>query len=402
MKKIISYIVVIALIGVVGFSIYKKNNPQGEIEKRLNNSNLYPLYQSLSVEDKEIYVDLCAAIETFDYRMDFGKFDTYKEASAKRDKVFEIYDILVYEQPQYFWIDPFGCRYNIAEEKSNELTFWPGTILGSVEVKEKKKVFDDKVSEIVSVAETKRNTYEKVLYVYDTIMANTSYDDELSQKIDDANENRFENYLSDNKSKDSSNIRQTAYGCLIEGKTVCSGYTLAFNLIMQELGYECGVVSNRNLLGAIGLNTGYHVSNYCKLDGDYYYFDLTWDDTGFDSDEYKKYMDYSHRFFAITRAEFEKTHLIYDDTYAPEATATKYDYFVKNNIYFEKYDYEAVKQSILLQGSNNFVVLKFSDYSEALKAESELITEQKIYSLIGKNECKYLMPEFSSLLYIFF
>ena len=85
MKKIISCFIAIVLICIVGFSIYKKNNPQSEIEKRLNNSNVYPYYQSLSTEDKEIYVNICTAIETFDYAMDFGKFDTYKEAREMKN-----------------------------------------------------------------------------------------------------------------------------------------------------------------------------------------------------------------------------------------------------------------------------------------------------------------------------
>ena len=100
---------------------------------------MYPYYQSLSTEDKEIYVNICTAIETFDYAMDFGKFDTYKEAREMKNKAVEIYSALIYEQPQYFWIDPYGCRYSIVEEKGNKFTFYATGILSPKEAKEKKE-----------------------------------------------------------------------------------------------------------------------------------------------------------------------------------------------------------------------------------------------------------------------
>ncbi len=402
MKKIISYIVVIALIGTIGFSIYEKiskNNMQNNIEEKLNNSNLYPFYQSLDDDEKEIYIDICTAIEKFSI-LELGKYKTSKEAHTIGDKYSNIFSSLIYEQPQYFWIDPSGLNCRIAEMDGNKLTIGFHRFANKEDVKEKKEELNKKVSEIVSAAKNKRNTYEKALYVYDKIMEIASYDYELYEDIEEYKDNYIENRISGELTSFDPKIAQTAYGCLIDGKTICSGYALAFNLIMQELGYECGTVKN-TALGSFSFGAN-HVSNFCKLDGDYYYFDLTWDDTGFDSEEYKKYMDYSHQYFAITRAEFENTHVIDKEAYAPEATSNKYNYFVKNNIYFEKYDYELVKPHILSQASNGFVVLKFKDYGERYAAESELLSEQKIYSLIGKNECKYLTPKFSTLLYIFF
>ena len=71
-------------------------------------------------------------------------------------------------------------------------------------------------------------------------------------------------------------------------------------------------------------------------------------------------------------------------------------------MYFEKYDFESVKESILSQSSKNYVVLKFGDYSETLKAQTELLENRKILSLIGEKELTYVIPEFSTFLYIFF
>ena len=181
---------------------------------------MYPYYQSLSTEDKEIYVNICTAIETFDYAMDFGKFDTYKEAREMKNKAVEIYSALIYEQPQYFWIDPYGCRYSIVEEKGNKFTFYATGILSPKEAKEKKEIFDKKVSEIVSEAKAKADAYSQILYVHDEILNNTSYDYELSKEINKSNQNIFTAYLSDDEPQHTTDIKQTAYGCLIDGKTI--------------------------------------------------------------------------------------------------------------------------------------------------------------------------------------
>ena len=60
----------------------------------------------------------------------------------------------------------------------------------------------------------------------------------------------------------------TAYGCLVNGKTVCSGYAKAFQFILQNLGYESILVAGE---GADGL----HAWNMVKIDDDYYYFEVT-------------------------------------------------------------------------------------------------------------------------------
>ncbi len=64
----------------------------------------------------------------------------------------------------------------------------------------------------------------------------------------------------------------TAYGALVEGMSVCQGYTAAFNLLAQKAGLDsiavCGLVS-----------TGDHACNYVACDGRYRYVDCTWDKT---------------------------------------------------------------------------------------------------------------------------
>lgn len=117
----------------------------------------------------------------------------------------------------------------------------------------KEQEYQKKVNEIVEHAKAENGIFNKVLYVHDYILENCRYDYELAKK-------------------DKADLGVSAYGCLIEGSTICSGYTLAFTSIMQKLGIEVG--SEFNNYAQFSIIEG-HVWNYCKLDGEYYYFDLT-------------------------------------------------------------------------------------------------------------------------------
>ncbi len=412
MKKFISCIVIVAVLVAAGSFLRgsveygdisaqffgKRDNSaiKAQISERLNTASYYPYYHSLTEADKDIYAELCTAIECFDYRAEFGKFSTAKEAKEMYDRVSEIYFSMIYEQPQYFWVDPYVCNYYLIEGYGNRLSVLLNPIADEAQIEQKKSELNAKVSEIVTQAETMESTYEKVLYVYDEILKITEYDYELSEMID-------ETYgTADEESDDATDISQTVYGCLVEGKTVCSGYALAFNLIMQELGYACGAVANREINSDSESERVSHVSNYCKLDGEYYYFDLTWDDTEFEEDLYKKYFDFSHSYFAITSEEFEETHEITEDAYAPEGTATEYNYFVYNDRYFEKYSYKAVKNSVSAQRENGYIELKFGSYAELEKAKKDLIDNEKIFNIIKKDECTYVIPDVGAYMYVLF
>lgn len=67
----------------------------------------------------------------------------------------------------------------------------------------------------------------------------------------------------------------TAYGALIEGKAVCSGYSKAFQILSHRAGvpsiYVSGIAFN-------GESMESHAWNKVMVDGDWYNIDVTWDD----------------------------------------------------------------------------------------------------------------------------
>ena len=148
-------------------------------------------------------------------------------------------------------------------------------------------ILDYKIDEIIKNKITDdMNAVNKIRIIHDYIVNNTKYDQNRSDK------NIFE-YKSNN-----------AYGVLIEGYGICSGYTDSMMLFLEKLNIKSYKVSSEN-----------HVWNKVFINNNWYNLDLTWDDPvnsdGSDSLE--------HTFFLVTDDEMLKNdkteHTYNEDVY---------------------------------------------------------------------------------------
>ncbi len=390
MKKILSIIAVILAVLTVYFCFFDDDNSKEDAKEQLvqsieENSALYPVYNRLSVDEKHAYIEICSALNKFGKSTSMVyEGNSLDEAKEYGKKILSLYREIVYEQSEIFWADPYKSEMVINEIDGKFKVFIePSYVLEKEDALVKKEKFDKTIDTIVTNANAKPTAFEKILYVHDYILSNCYYDDEIIN------------------SSDYNTTAINAYGCLIDGKTICSGYTLAFDAIMKRLGFECGVEFNN--YSNFSILTG-HVWNYCKIDDDYYYFDLTWDDTGFDSEYYKQYFDYSYSYFGITKEELSKTNFtLSSDAPTPYCGGTKYNYFVYNGYNFSEYNFEKAKEAILKQASQNYAVLRFDDYGTLLEAERDLLKDGKINSILpNKSDVRYIISNSSLYLYIFF
>ena len=124
-------------------------------------------------------------------------------------------------------------------------------------------------------------------------------------------------YLIDHIEYAYSHIVRRAYGALIEGKAVCQGYAQSFQKILSNLNIEGHTVIGWNISEKPVL----HEWNRVKLDGKWYYIDLTWDDTPWVS-----HRNYKH--FLINTPMLGKDHQKwYSIAGGAEADGSKYLYY---------------------------------------------------------------------------
>ena len=118
------------------------------------------------------------------------------------------------------------------------------------------KEINKKVDELFQELYDKNDTdYNNIKRIHDYLVENAEYD---TQKSD------FSKKKTD---KDSPYQSDIAYGPLIEGKGICSGYTDAMLLFLEKMH-----IKNYRVL------TETHIWNAVELDGKWYHLDLTWDE----------------------------------------------------------------------------------------------------------------------------
>lgn len=116
---------------------------------------------------------------------------------------------------------------------------------------EEVKVLNAKVEEIMKEnIENNMSTRDKIKAIHDYIINHTEYD---TLKTKDINDKTYHS--------------NTAYGVLIEGYGICSGYSDAMKLFLDKLNIINYKISNDQ-----------HIWNLVYLDGEWLHLDLTWDD----------------------------------------------------------------------------------------------------------------------------
>lgn len=108
-------------------------------------------------------------------------------------------------------------------------------------------IVENKINEIIT---NNMTTEEKIRKVHDFVIDSTKYDTLKSDNIYD------ETYKSN-----------TAYGVLIQGYGICSGYSDTISIFLNELGIENYKISNDT-----------HIWNLVHINGIWTHLDSTWDD----------------------------------------------------------------------------------------------------------------------------
>ena len=137
-------------------------------------------------------------------------------------------------------------------------------------------------------------------------------------------------YLIDHIEYSNPHIRSFAYGALIEGKAVCQGYAQSLAMILNNLNVECHTI----VAMTKGSNPVLHEWVRVKLDGEWYYIDLTWDDTPWAEDK-------NYKYFLINTDMISRDHETgYSLAGGPEADGSKYLYYAykKQGIFAETKD----------------------------------------------------------------
>jgi len=196
-------------------------------------------------------------------------------------------------------------------------------------------ILDTKVNHIISFLKTPSNNENTSLTnIYHFLQKNVAYDKEELQAI----------------SKGTSNtpVSHNAYGALINGTAVCDGFSSAFALLAQKLGFECMLVVGHSTYSS-GAFTA-HAWNIVKVRDIFYHMDVTWD-----AKKYEEFGEYSYAYFALKDEEISNDHN-WDKRTTPVCQYNDFSYYLRNGLYVN--DAEQLNQVIKAYGNRQTNVFR--------------------------------------------
>lgn len=267
--------------------------------------------------------------QTSEINTDIEQLASYIENSLTIDNLsFEIGKIseediqntvlLIQAEPRFFWIDN---HYSYSSTADGNITL-NLELKYSNNIEEMQQQIDSEANQIIAEIPDGAGDYEKAEIIYSKLINDITYDH------DAANESDYD-----------------IYGALVNKSAVCDGYAKAFKYLLDRVGISCSYYAGdaTNTAG----NTEGHAWNGAYLEGEFYYFDVTWAD----QDDGFVHFDW----FAVTSEEMMASHTPYDIFKMQDTAATGCNYYYRNNMVLYSCDDQSVRNLFREQGySANF------------------------------------------------
>lgn len=281
-----------------------------------------------------------------------GNMSVVIEGTFINDSMTEVHKRIKQRYPEFFWIDSY---VTIEENNRTTCNFDAMPETSTEEIPEMMAEIEHAADSIISSIPDGLDNFGKILYVHDYIAENTVY-------------------ATEKKGVDEIGLWDTSYGCLVQGKALCGGYSDGFSYVMKRMGIECGVVSGE-VAKESGEMTG-HAWNYVNLNGKYYWIDLTWNDT---DDENNPVI---HTYFLIDDTRMNENRVVgKNQFFVPSCYSMEDNFYVRHNSYITIYSPDAVGKAIVSSPTAGNVEMMFADKSAYDDAKRELFENGELWEL---------------------
>lgn len=175
-------------------------------------------YQCLDEPRKQWYRDIQRIIAGLEQEQALSAESL--EAGLTEEDIDHIFCCVLADHPEYFYVDGYRYTKYSRMDKLVKIDFSGSYIYDAQECAVRWNQIQEKAEELLEQAPTGEDDYEKVRYVYETLIRNTDY-------VLDA--------------PDSQNL----YSVLVSGESVCQGYAKATQYLLNHLGIPCVLVQGQ-------------------------------------------------------------------------------------------------------------------------------------------------------------
>lgn len=308
-------------------------------------------FSNLEITQQNLYVEILYALENYIDEMKVSTFDT--------EQIDTVFQYVMMDHPEIFYIDGYSFVKYSRGENIEKIVFKGNYIYNQQEKAVKEEQIEDIVGEILANISQDATDYEKVKYVYETIIHKTEYDINAADN-------------------------QNICSVFLNHSSVCQGYAKAVQYLLNQLKVPATLVN-----GTVETGEG-HAWNLVKVENEYYYVDATWGDASYqlqnneDSRMIQDMQAISYDYLCVTTEELTRTHTLSEIVPLPMCNCLDANYYMKEGAYFKEADYEQLaglmeryqaegRESVTFRCANDMV------YQQMW---SELLTEQKIFKYI--------------------
>ena len=249
----------------------------------------------LSLEEQNVYAEILASLLGLENETTLSTKDT-----SLIDKAFRC---VMLDHPEIFYVDGYKYTEYSNGDEVNKIVFAGNYIYDKEEILIRREKIEEAADEIIAQAPDTTDEYEKVKYVYETIVQNTEYDI---------------------ASVDNQNICSV----FLYGRSVCQGYAKSIQYLLREMGLDCSLV-----IGTVRGGDG-HAWNMVSVNDNWYYLDATWGDAFYlfgegEQDQKQKNATVNYDYLCVTTQQLELTHTIDMPVALPTCNTLTDNYYVR-------------------------------------------------------------------------
>ncbi len=323
-----------------------------EETEQTEQTGLYYGYSVISPKQQNLYREIYRALTDC---------EEYVEVSTlKTEELNYVFNCVMNDHPELFYVDGYQYKKYSVGDVVTKLYFYGNYTMRSAQIEQYKVRIEQRVSEILDILPDTTDEYEIAKAAYEYIINETQYDLEAENN-------------------------QNICSVLFNKRSVCQGYAKTYQYLLQKKGIQAVLITGT-------ANQDGHAWNLVKINGKYYYVDVTWGDASYilsDNQENTSVPPINYDYLLVTTEDICETHQI-DELYVlPECTATEDNYYVREGLFLSYYD-ETKLATIFekaYEANNNYVTIKCLDDLIYEDVREKLMDEQRVFEFIkGQGE----------------
>lgn len=326
---------------------------------------MYYWYQTLDEKEQAVYREIFYGIQELQEQVNI----------SNSGSITDIINCIKLDHPEIFWLQE--AEFAIADYmgwKKLSISYRTDTET----ILKQQQHIEAIINPVLSGISKEADMYEKLKYIYDSILSMTEYET-------------------------GSAYNQDIRSVFLNGRSVCGGYAASTQYLLNKLGIPCTTI-----LGTIpSEENAAHAWNMVKMDEGYFFIDTTWGDTIY-SDHPEVHQEVKYTYLLCDYDYIRQTHI--ENEALPVAVADDdiYNYYKLAGLQHDTYNSDLLKEKVVEGISNGMTLMQFSSEESYQQLKTD-IEQNNILSKIlsntsiwNTNSCRYYLLDRENIIIIYF